>query len=59
MMRGKFSHFKIISVHTPSKGKKDELIKDSFYNILNHIYPRTPVHDTVIIVVCFNAKIGR
>ena len=54
----KINNFTIIS-HTRNTEEKDELVKDSFYDRLNHLYQRIPAYDKKITVGDFNTKIGK
>jgi hypothetical protein len=56
-MKEKSNNFPIL-IHT-LEPEENELVKDPFYDTLNHIYQRIPAHDTKIIVGNCNAKIGR
>ena len=55
---GKINNFTIIS-HTRTTEEKDEPVKDSFYDKINHLYQRIRAHDMKITVGDFNTKIGK
>jgi hypothetical protein len=56
-MGGKINNFTIISC-TRTTEEKDELVKDSFYDKINHLHQRIPAH-MKITAGDFNTKIGK
>ena len=57
-MRSRFFNTSYISVHAPHE-KKEEIVKDEFYEQLEREYNSLPQNDVKIIIGDFNAKVGR
>ncbi|XP_072158673.1 craniofacial development protein 2-like [Bemisia tabaci] len=48
----------VISVHAPTE-ERDEVEKESFYDILEEVWTRVSYHDLLLVMGDFNAKIGK
>jgi hypothetical protein len=57
-IRGRFFNITLFSIDAPTEKKEDE-VKDAFYEKLEEVYDSTPRNDVKIILGYLNAKIGR
>jgi hypothetical protein len=58
IQRGRWCHIIVLNVHVPTEDKTDE-VKDSFYDELEHVFDKFPKYHMKILLVDFNAKVGR
>jgi hypothetical protein len=58
VLRGRWCNIIVLNVHAPSEEKSDES-KDSFYEELEQVYDHFPKYHIKILLVDFNAKVGR
>ena len=57
-MKGKWRNYSLLAVHAPTEKKEDD-IKDEFYEELENTINEIPKQDMLIILGEFNAKIGK
>ena len=58
VLRGHWCNIIILNVHAPSEEKSDDS-KDSFYEELEQVFDHFPKYHMKILLVDFNAKLGR
>jgi exonuclease III len=58
ILRGRWCNVIVLNVHAPCEDKGDDE-KDSFYEELGHVFDQFPRYDMNILLVDFNAKVGR
>ena len=56
-IRVKYFNIRLICAHTPTE-YKDDVTKESFYELLDQTYESCPRHDVKIVLGEFNAKVG-
>jgi hypothetical protein len=58
ILRGHWCDIIVLNVHTPTEDKIDDA-KDRFYEEVEHVFDKFPKYDVKILLVDFNAKVGR
>jgi hypothetical protein len=58
IVRGHWCNIIVVNVHAPCEDTSD-VIKDSFYEELGHVFDQFPRYDMKILLGDFNAKVGR
>jgi hypothetical protein len=58
LLRGRWCHIIVLNVHAPTEDKTDE-VKDSFCKELERVFDKFPKYHLKIILIDFNAKVGR
>ena len=58
VLRGCWCNIIVLTVHPPSEEKSDDL-KDRFYKELGQVFYHLPKYSMKILLVDFNAKVGR
>jgi exonuclease III len=58
ILRGRWCHIVVPNVHAPKEDKTD-IVKDSFYEELEHVFNKFPKYHMKILLGDFNAKVGR
>jgi hypothetical protein len=56
--RGRWCHIIVLNIHAPTEDKTDD-VKDSFYEELERVFDKFPKYHMKILLVNFNAKVGR
>jgi hypothetical protein len=56
ILRGRWYHIIVLNVHAPTE---DNDVKDSFYEDLERVFDKFPKYHMKILLVDFNAKVGR
>ena len=57
-IKGKFFNYTIINVHAPTEVSSEEE-KESFYDLLQKIYEKSPSFDVKIVIGDMNAQVGK
>jgi hypothetical protein len=58
ILRGRWCNIIVLNVHGPCEDKGHD-VKDSFYEELGHVFIQFPRYDMKILLVDFNADLGR
>jgi hypothetical protein len=58
ILRSPWCHVVVLNVHVPTEDKTDD-VKDSFYEELERLFDKFPKYHIKILLVDFNAKVGR
>jgi hypothetical protein len=57
-LKGCWCDIIVLNVHAPTEDK-DDVIKDNFYKALEEVFDQFPRYHMKILMVDFNAKVGR
>jgi hypothetical protein len=58
IQRDRWCHIFVLNVHAPTEDKTD-YVKDGFYEELERVFDKFPKYHMKILLVNFNAKVGR
>jgi hypothetical protein len=58
ILRGRWCHIIVHCVHAPTDDKTDD-VKDTFYEVLEHVFYKFPKYHMKILLGEFSAKLGR
>jgi hypothetical protein len=58
ILRGRWYHIIVQYVHAPTEDETDD-VKDSFYEVLEHVFDKFHKYHMKILLGYFNAKLGR
>jgi hypothetical protein len=58
ILRGCWYHILVLNIHASTEDKNDD-VKDSFYEELEHAFHKFPKYNMKILLGDFNAKVGR